>query len=310
MTGEARQQNTHIHEGDGRTGIARLLSSRALPWLVCGAVGIAGVLFEAFLDSTVFAQSTFLHALLYSGAHEQWMHGVTGVSLLVIAFMWSRVIRERDARTTAAEAYSERLGELVADVSRDDVSGRQRVADSLHEDVGQHLVAARLFLESVIENEASGENVDSMRSVSRLLDRAVESCRDLAEDISPRSLDEYGLESALANLSATISRRDGMHVSFDGIGADVAPLSREASLVAFGVFAALLGGAVLDHSMGEIELSTALAPDDYVASITWTGSLDWDLFAAEERLRSVGGHLELLQHDGRVSVSVALPIVS
>ncbi|MFO0558623.1 MAG: sensor histidine kinase [Polyangiales bacterium] len=129
------------------------------------------------------------------------------------------VVRERQARS-ALRHYNERLAVEVAEktaqiralADRLDAAledERRRLAQDLHDDLGQELLAIRLDLVALGKRLAGGGHEISIARMSAALDRSHKSVRSILESLRPRILDEEGLESAARWLAGQFSERTG-----------------------------------------------------------------------------------------------------
>ncbi len=110
---------------------------------------------------------------------------------------------------------------------------RLRVAQELHDEVGQTLTAVLLQLSRVqgrLPDELRGE-LDEAQEAARA---SLEDVRRIATELRPETLDELGLASALAALSDSFGARAGVTVRRD-IQLESPDLTREAELVVYRV---------------------------------------------------------------------------
>jgi two-component system sensor histidine kinase UhpB len=112
-------------------------------------------------------------------------------------------------------------------------SERLRIAQELHDEVGQTLTAVLLQLSRVEERLPA----DVRGELSEAQDAARDSLEDvrrIATDLRPETLNDLGLASALAALTDGFGRRTGLRVERRIQGA-LPPLSSEAELVVYRV---------------------------------------------------------------------------
>ncbi|RSN70308.1 MULTISPECIES: sensor histidine kinase [Actinomadura] len=101
---------------------------------------------------------------------------------------------------------------------------RRRIAQELHDEIGQTLTVALLELKSVADR-APGEVAEELRGVLEVVRSSLDEVRHVARRLRPGVLDDLGLTSALIALPADFS--GGPHVTRDvqtgltGVGADV-----------------------------------------------------------------------------------------
>jgi two-component system, NarL family, sensor histidine kinase UhpB len=110
---------------------------------------------------------------------------------------------------------------------------RLRVAQDLHDQVGQTLTAALLELQHV-----SGRLPDTARpgveSVQSIVELGLEDIRRIARELRPEALDDLGLPSALAALAERFARQARLEIDLY-VDEELPQLSREAELVIYRV---------------------------------------------------------------------------
>jgi two-component system, NarL family, sensor histidine kinase UhpB len=110
-------------------------------------------------------------------------------------------------------------------------SERLRIAQELHDEVGQTLTAVLLQLSRVEERlpaDVRGELTEAQEAARASL----EDVRRIATDLRPETLKDLGLASALAALTDGFGRRAGLRVE-RRIQSALPPLSNEAELVVY-----------------------------------------------------------------------------
>jgi two-component system, NarL family, sensor histidine kinase UhpB len=110
-------------------------------------------------------------------------------------------------------------------------SERVRVAQELHDEVGQTLTAVVLQL-SRVQNRLSGELKGELHEAQEAARASLEDVRRIATELRPEALTDLGLASALATLSDGFGRRTAIAVH-RRIQGDLPPLSDEAELVVY-----------------------------------------------------------------------------
>ncbi len=128
---------------------------------------------------------------------------------------------EEERRLSARRALSAQEGE------------RHRVAQELHDEVGQTLTAVLLQLERVQRTAPDGlrEELEEVRETARA---SLEEVRQIAQRLRPEALDELGLQSALAALAERVSGQGGLSVVRD-LDGPLPRLTPEAELVIYRV---------------------------------------------------------------------------
>jgi two-component system, NarL family, sensor histidine kinase UhpB len=112
-------------------------------------------------------------------------------------------------------------------------SERLRIAQELHDEVGQTLTAVLLQL-SRVEQRLPAEVRAELSEAQDAARASLEDVRRIATDLRPETLNDLGLASALAALTDGFGRRAGLRVERRIQGA-LPPLSGEAELVVYRV---------------------------------------------------------------------------
>ena len=110
---------------------------------------------------------------------------------------------------------------------------RLRIAQELHDQVGQELTAVLLAL-SRVQEHAPDELRPVVLGAQDSVRASLEDVRRIATELRPEALDDLGLESALAVLCDRFAARGGLAVSCR-IAADLPELSTDAELVIYRV---------------------------------------------------------------------------
>ena len=110
---------------------------------------------------------------------------------------------------------------------------RLRIAQELHDQVGQELTAVLLLL-SRLEGRVPVELRSSLRDVQNSVRLSLEDVRRIAIELRPEALEDLGLESALAVLCDRLAQRSGMAISCE-IDSELPQLSSDTELVIYRV---------------------------------------------------------------------------
>ncbi len=130
-------------------------------------------------------------------------------------------------------------------------SERRRVADDLHDLIGQNLTALGIDLTTLKQHlhsdadPASGARIDAMRA---LVEKTIDAIRGVMTDLRPPALEEFGLAPALRWYVAEFSERTGMKASVSVPGGE-RRLPREVELALFRIVQEALTNAA-KHSDG------------------------------------------------------------
>jgi signal transduction histidine kinase len=101
---------------------------------------------------------------------------------------------------------------------------RRRIARELHDEIGQLLTTLRLTL------RLNGEAGSDLARAQAILDELIERVRNLALDLGPALLDDFGLPTALASL---FERYKGMDIEFEQWGLNDRRFASEVETAAY-----------------------------------------------------------------------------
>src|SRR5437899_3461393 len=100
-------------------------------------------------------------------------------------------------RTAKAVEQAKKLRLLSAQLSLAEEEERRRIAEMLHEDLQQLLVAARMQLAALCKIQDAGEREPITREIADLLGRSFQLTKSLSVELAPPVLYEHGLAASL-----------------------------------------------------------------------------------------------------------------
>ncbi|MFK8028683.1 MAG: histidine kinase [Gammaproteobacteria bacterium] len=229
----------------------------------------------------------------------------------------SRVIAEMGQRQ-----YTERLAQLSHQLIRAQESERRRIAQELHDQIGQLLTALRLGLHSVRRNVET-DNIRSRVDVSmETVDKVLGHVRSLSLDLRPAMLDDLGLAAALNWFGARQSELTGLRVEVFTDHLETR-LPNTIEIAGFRIVQEAVSNAMRHSQSEEIHISMRsmnqmleLVVEDFgrgfdaetaMRGSSTTGSVG--LESMQQRVALVGGEFNLASMEGRGSrVRVRIPI--
>ena len=131
-------------------------------------------------------------------------------------------------------------------------SERLRVAQELHDEVGQTLTAVTIQAERASEGNPA-EAPQALRDVANSVRDSLDEVRRIARELRPEALDDLGLVNALIALSNRLDRQDGPRIDRDLQGT-LPPLPPEVELVLYRVAQESLTNAVRHANARSISL--------------------------------------------------------
>jgi two-component system, NarL family, sensor histidine kinase UhpB len=189
---------------------------------------------------------------------------------------------------------------------------RKRVAQELHDEVGQALTAVMLQL-SRLAKRAPADLEDELREAQETTRASLEDVRRIARQLRPEALDDLGLPAALGALAMTFAERTGMRIRRHVIE-DLPPLPADAELALFRVAQESLTNAARHAGTARLDLSLEPAPDGVVLRVRDYGKglngarPGSGMRGMRERAVLVGGDLDIDEPaGGGVEVRLQIP---
>ena len=206
-------------------------------------------------------------------------------------------------RTAKAVEQAKKLRLLSAQLSLAEEEERRRIAEMLHEDLQQLLVAARMQLAALCKTQDAGEREPIAREIADVLERSFKLTRSLSVELAPPVLYEHGLAAALEWLAAETGKNYNVKVTVEA-DSSANPEAADVRIFLFRAVRELLLNSV-KHAVGSAAHVTMqhLRPDKLRVSVADDGpgfdptSLDrqrtssqtFGLLNIRERVISFGG---------------------
>jgi two-component system sensor histidine kinase UhpB len=220
---------------------------------------------------------------------------------LVLGFntMLERLEAERRASTTRALHAQE--------------AERQRIAQELHDEVGQSLTAVLLGLKQAIDlaPPAVAAELELVRGTTRT---SLEEVRRISQRLRPGVLADLGLVNSLSSLASDLTARTGVPVD-RGFLPGLPTLSPETELVVYRVAQEALTNVARHARARHVDLGLSRRGDTLVLRVADDGVGGADpasgagIQGMTERAQMVGGHLEVRPRaGGGLEVRLEVPV--
>jgi len=264
-------------------------------------VGIPAAVAAAIAGSVAVAYGPWDGAIVaFGGAVVLGLAGSWGAGELAALVVWPAIVVPVGffGRRVADQRVA--LRQLVAAQELE----RQRLALELHDETAQSLAAALLALTG-IETAKSAEQA-AMRGVElrELIKATLARVRELAVDLRPRALDDFGLPAAAQRLAATFSERTGVAVDVE-LDGRAERLPTEIELALFRVLQEALQGVGERTDATRVRVTLTRTPRGSVFEVADDGSVvdlglsdGREFVSARERLRLLGGRLTVVTPPG------------
>jgi len=209
------------------------------------------------------------------------------------------------------------LREMVAQISQAQDDERHRIAQGIHDDLGQLLATVTIRLEHV-RRSVGDEQLAALDEVDRLVAAAIESSRTLAfEMISP--VLAAGIEPSIAAITERLEKRCGIRCRFTTDGSSTA-VSADAAAAIFRVVRELLTNIARHSAATKATVHLAGASGRVVVTVTDNGkgfvpAETWaperggvGLLIVQERMAAVNGTVDISSEVGRgTRITVVAP---
>src|SRR6476620_9093441 len=210
-------------------------------------------------------------------------------------------------RTREAVEQAQKLRLLTAELSLAEEAERRRIAEMLHEDLQQLLMAARMQLAALCRTRGAAQREPIASEIANILERSYQLTRSLSVELAPPVLHERGLAAAFEWLAA--ETRKNYHVEVT-VEADFSanPKAADVRIFLFRAVRELLLNSV-KHAVGSAVHITMrhLRPDKVRIIVAddgpgfdptsldapRTGSQSFGLLNLRERVNSFGGEFHI-----------------
>jgi signal transduction histidine kinase len=190
---------------------------------------------------------------------------------------------------------------------------RRHISRELHDELGQTLTATKLHLQLLGRDAADPASAARLAEPVAMLDSMIGQVRQMSLGLRPPLLDELGLGAALEQFLKGLSQRTGTQIDFEcrsGVGGS-AP---EVEAAAFRVVQEAVNNALRHADAGRITVELSAGKDGELAIRVADDGRGFDveqvrprlqrgghlgLLGMEERVRALGGRLEIDTGEGR-----------
>ncbi len=237
----------------------------------------------------------------------------------VIAYQ--TVIRDVTARKKAEQQLRESEDELRRLTTRLEAireEERTGIARELHDQVGQALTALKIDLSTTLEGQRQGQPSppEKLAQMIELVDATTDDVRRISSELRPGILDDFGLIAAMEWQLDQFQQRTDIQCDLKPSGDEV-PDSAIATAL-YRVFQELLTNVARHANAQHVNVLFEHDSGDYILTVADDGRGITDeqmhspsslgLIGARERLRPLGGHIELSGTPGKgTTVRVTVP---
>ncbi|HAD14585.1 MAG TPA: hypothetical protein DCF33_19340 [Saprospirales bacterium] len=142
-------------------------------------------------------------------------------------------------------------------------SERQRVAQDLHDSVGGLLAAVKIQMETINAKKPALSKDEDWIKIRKLLDETVSETRHIARNMQPSALLEFGLVTALRDLTSRVHGKGMPQITFQHFG-DFSDLDRDLALNCYRIIQELVQNS-LKHARAKEILVQITRTEDEIA---------------------------------------------
>jgi signal transduction histidine kinase len=193
---------------------------------------------------------------------------------------------------------------------------RKRLARELHDETGQALTSILLGLKSVEDAPDDERMRAAVGELRELVRSTLQDVRQLAVELRPTALDDFGLVAALQRLVATFSESTGVQVDFESALDDRLPPDVETAL--YRIVQECMTNIVKHARAGRVSILIARRPSSVLTVVEDDGvGFDVDrvrdgavgLVGMRERIGLLGGRLVIESRpEAGTTLSVEVPL--
>ena len=228
---------------------------------------------------------------------------------------------ERMQAQQRIEESEKSLRQLSLHLLRTQDEERRRIGREIHDSLGQYLSALKIKIDSL---SAVPDADEEIAQCGKLLEECIREVRTISYLMYPPMLEEMELKSAIPWYLEGFSKRSGIKTTLH-IPDDFQRLSRDAELVLFRVLQETLTNVQRHSGSATAEIVIFDTSESFTLQITdcgkgvpsaileqanedWMGSLGVGLRGMSERLRQLGGTLQVTSSESGTVVRAVVPL--
>ena len=151
------------------------------------------------------------------------------------------------------------IGEMFYTLSRAERehrrSERRRFAKDLHDGLGPLLSTARMTLSALLQHERDDHSKQVLESASNVINEAVESIKEISNNLSPHVLTNFGLASAIKNFVFKVSQSKSINISFDTVLTDADRFDSNIETVMYRATCEMINNTIKHANATEVNIS-------------------------------------------------------
>ncbi|HEV2615338.1 MAG TPA: response regulator [Candidatus Acidoferrales bacterium] len=231
------------------------------------------------------------------------------------------VFAELHRKTQQLEVLNAELRRLSSSLIASQDEERRRIARELHDGLGQDLVAIKMMLDGILQQEHSAAKKQVASDVSTLIDRTIQQVRSISHLLHPPLLDEVGLRAALKWYLEGFSKRSGIETELDVQPASFPRIAPELETAVFRIVQEALTNVFRHSGARKGWVTVAKEENQVVVTVRDDGkgisdrvvefrpeSIGIGIGGMRQRVKEFGGELQLRNSNPGAIVEVIIPI--
>jgi signal transduction histidine kinase len=187
--------------------------------------------------------------------------------IMFIIFHQRKVIRYQVKLQTLEQEQQQILLKASIHLQEEE---RQRIAADLHDDAGPLLATARLYLNENLVNQDKSTQLQSIFQARQILDDTIQLVRNISHSLMPPTLKNFGLESAINDMSQKISGSGTINAS-SRFHDYKERLKSEKELIVYRVIQELINNILKHSNSSFIHITQNMHGDNFVLRIHHDG---------------------------------------
>lgn len=178
---------------------------------------------------------------------------------VIISFMFTAgvfLIGEMFYALSRAERERKRSDRrLVRAIIQTEERERRRFAKDLHDGLGPLLSTARMSMSALLQHERDDHSRQVLENANNVINEAVESIKEISNNLSPHVLVNFGLASAIKNFVFKVSQSKSIRISFDTVLTDTDRFDSNIETVMYRATCELINNTIKHANATDVTIS-------------------------------------------------------
>ena len=260
---------------------------------------------------------------LLPGVHLERADDYLRAVMFVGVSMTAAILSERIAKKEKSLLNNQRrLQRLALELTSAEERERRRIAEGLHDHVGQNLLVSKMKLQALREKLADTEYPGHLDELVDMAEQSIQDIRSAAFTLSPGTLAELGFVAAAAGLVDQWGKTHGITCDFQDDGS-LKPLDDDVQAALFRALRELLLNVSKHSQASKVSVKTLRADGEIKLSVEDNGTgfgvsaagevraegEGFGLFSIRERLRLLGGSVAIRSAPGQgACITICAPL--